>query len=109
MYSVFIYFKASASNRAQTLSAINALGTAIASATGASFNSARRAERDTDHEQSGGHDTWLEHYQCVDDQMARAVLGALNTIDPAHPLLALIDGGFEGRHLEYFIDTTTCV
>lgn len=108
MHSVFIYFKTSAGEQAQTLIAVNALGTAIAASTGAGFSCARRTEQRAMNGEAGGRDTWLEHYQCADDETARAVLAALIKIDPAHPLLALIDGGFEGRHLEHFIDTTAC-
>jgi len=108
MHSVFIYFKASADERSRTLIAVNALGTTIAASTGASFSSARRTEQDTGNTQSGGHDTWLEHYQCADDETARTVLAALAKVDPTHSLLALVEGGLEGRHLEHFVDTTVC-
>ncbi|MFK7963657.1 MAG: DUF4936 family protein [Burkholderiaceae bacterium] len=108
MHSVFVYFKASNAHREQVLVAINDLGAGIARDAGASFTCSLRADAAHHDSSTSPVDTWLEHYQCPDDQAALAILTRLGQIASNHPLLALTEAGLNGRHLEHFVDTTVC-
>ena len=101
MHSIYVYFKAPRSARAQVRSLCLAEAARRARAHHCTVSCALRAD-DT----ATAFDTWLEHYRCSDAANAAALRASLDAPAADAGLHALIEGGATGRHLEAFVDVS---
>ncbi len=97
---VFVYFKAARNARNAVMHCLDTNVPALADDSGCRATWSRRVELQTT---DAPDDTWLEHYQCTDGEVALRLLAALAALGAGHPLCEFVIGGVGGRHVEHFV------